>query len=200
MSSLSPSCFSSYLLERQLLDTFDFFFFFFFCFVFWDRIYLCNWLSWNSRTGCCGPRRSTCLCLLRSLHHLDSFPFHFRLLGKVGFSYFRHLHAFLNNISGLSLSVKQEGWVNDVTSLKWLSRICLLQVFALSTHPYGCRVIQRILEHCLPDQTLPILEELHQHTEQLVQVLWLPGEDSYRPGAGGALACHQSPSDLCVFQ
>ncbi|XP_038822775.1 pumilio homolog 1 isoform X4 [Salvelinus namaycush] len=43
------------------------------------------------------------------------------------------------------------------------------QVFALSTHPYGCRVIQRILEHCLPDQTLPILEELHQHTEQLVQ-------------------------------
>ncbi|KAG5855877.1 hypothetical protein ANANG_G00001400 [Anguilla anguilla] len=43
------------------------------------------------------------------------------------------------------------------------------QVFALSTHPYGCRVIQRILEHCLPEQTLPILEELHQHTEQLVQ-------------------------------
>lgn len=47
---------------------------------------------------------------------------------------------------------------------------CTLQVFALSTHPYGCRVIQRILEHCLPEQTLPILEELHQHTEQLVQV------------------------------
>ncbi|XP_028847757.1 pumilio homolog 1 isoform X4 [Denticeps clupeoides] len=43
------------------------------------------------------------------------------------------------------------------------------QVFALSTHPYGCRVIQRILEHCLPEQTLPILEELHTHTEQLVQ-------------------------------
>ncbi|KTG02882.1 hypothetical protein cypCar_00011806 [Cyprinus carpio] len=43
------------------------------------------------------------------------------------------------------------------------------QVFALSTHPYGCRVIQRILEHCLPEQTLPILEEIHQHTEQLVQ-------------------------------
>ncbi|XP_031441613.1 pumilio homolog 1 isoform X2 [Clupea harengus] len=43
------------------------------------------------------------------------------------------------------------------------------QVFALSTHPYGCRVIQRILEHCLLEQTLPILEELHTHTEQLVQ-------------------------------
>ena len=48
--------------------------------------------------------------------------------------------------------------------------VCVSQVFALSTHPYGCRVIQRILEHCLPEQTLPILEELHQHTEQLVQV------------------------------
>uniref|UniRef100_A0A672RZM9 Pumilio homolog 1 n=1 Tax=Sinocyclocheilus grahami TaxID=75366 RepID=A0A672RZM9_SINGR len=45
----------------------------------------------------------------------------------------------------------------------------LALVFALSTHPYGCRVIQRILEHCLPEQTLPILEEIHQHTEQLVQ-------------------------------
>jgi hypothetical protein len=45
-----------------------------------------------------------------------------------------------------------------------------LQVFVLSTHPYGCRVIQRILEHCTQEQTLPILEELHQHSEQLGQV------------------------------
>ena len=44
-----------------------------------------------------------------------------------------------------------------------------LQVYALSTHPYGCRVIQRILEHCMPEQTCPILDELHQHTERLVQ-------------------------------
>ena len=43
------------------------------------------------------------------------------------------------------------------------------QVFTLSTHPYGCRVIQRILEHCLPEQTGPILAELHQQTERLVQ-------------------------------
>lgn len=42
-------------------------------------------------------------------------------------------------------------------------------MFSLSTHPYGCRVIQRILEHCTPEQTTPVLEELHQHTEQLVQ-------------------------------
>lgn len=45
----------------------------------------------------------------------------------------------------------------------------VVQVFALSTHPYGCRVIQRILEHCTPEQTAPILEELHQHTDQLIQ-------------------------------
>lgn len=44
-----------------------------------------------------------------------------------------------------------------------------LQVFSLSTHPYGCRVIQRILEHCLPEQTSSILDELHQNTEQLIQ-------------------------------
>lgn len=43
------------------------------------------------------------------------------------------------------------------------------QVFTLSTHPYGCRVIQRILEHCTGEQTSPVLEELHQHTEQLLQ-------------------------------
>jgi hypothetical protein len=43
------------------------------------------------------------------------------------------------------------------------------QVFTLSTHPYGCRVIQRILEHCLPEQTNMILDELHSHTERLVQ-------------------------------
>ena len=45
----------------------------------------------------------------------------------------------------------------------------LFQVYTLSTHPYGCRVIQRILEHCMPEQTTPILEELHDHTERLVQ-------------------------------
>lgn len=43
------------------------------------------------------------------------------------------------------------------------------QVYSLSTHPYGCRVIQRILEHCTPDQTTSILEELHANAEQLVQ-------------------------------
>ena len=41
------------------------------------------------------------------------------------------------------------------------------QVYQLSTHPYGCRVIQRILEHCNQDQTAQILDEIHPQTEQL---------------------------------
>ena len=30
-------------------------------------------------------------------------------------------------------------------------------VFDMSTHPYGCRVIQRILEHCHPEQCQGVL-------------------------------------------
>ena len=47
------------------------------------------------------------------------------------------------------------------------------QVYQLSTHPYGCRVIQRILEHCDADQTAQILDEIHPQTEQLTQVLFI---------------------------
>ena len=35
-------------------------------------------------------------------------------------------------------------------------------------HPYGCRVIQRILEHCTVGQVQLIMEELREHTEHLV--------------------------------
>uniref|UniRef100_A0A914XCA8 PUM-HD domain-containing protein n=1 Tax=Plectus sambesii TaxID=2011161 RepID=A0A914XCA8_9BILA len=41
-------------------------------------------------------------------------------------------------------------------------------VYHLSTHPYGCRVIQRVLEHCTEEQKRPVLEELHKHTKTLV--------------------------------
>eukprot|EP01087_Luapelamoeba_hula_P002898 TRINITY_DN1270_c0_g2_i3.p1 TRINITY_DN1270_c0_g2~~TRINITY_DN1270_c0_g2_i3.p1 ORF type:complete len:990 (-),score=152.68 TRINITY_DN1270_c0_g2_i3:865-3834(-) len=43
------------------------------------------------------------------------------------------------------------------------------QVYHLATHPYGCRVIQRILEHCTEQQTTPILDELLRCTVSLVQ-------------------------------
>ena len=32
------------------------------------------------------------------------------------------------------------------------------QVMQLSTHPYGCRVIQRILEHCNEEDNKSVLE------------------------------------------
>ncbi|GMR33859.1 hypothetical protein PMAYCL1PPCAC_04054 [Pristionchus mayeri] len=42
-------------------------------------------------------------------------------------------------------------------------------VYKLSTHPYGCRVIQRVLEHCTPEQKRPVLEELHTNLKMLVE-------------------------------
>jgi pumilio RNA-binding family len=44
------------------------------------------------------------------------------------------------------------------------------QVCSLSTHPYGCRVVQRILEHCDDKQVNSILEELHRFAINLIQV------------------------------
>ncbi|TKR72691.1 hypothetical protein L596_020103 [Steinernema carpocapsae] len=41
-------------------------------------------------------------------------------------------------------------------------------VYTLSTHPYGCRVIQRVLEHCTEEQKRPVLEQLHTNIKALV--------------------------------
>jgi pumilio RNA-binding family len=41
------------------------------------------------------------------------------------------------------------------------------QVLRLSTHPYGCRVIQRLLEHCADKQRKPMLHEILHHVEEL---------------------------------
>lgn len=43
------------------------------------------------------------------------------------------------------------------------------QVHALATHPYGCRVLQRIFENCPPGQTRVLLDELHRYTQNLIQ-------------------------------
>jgi mRNA-binding protein PUF3 len=42
------------------------------------------------------------------------------------------------------------------------------QVHPLATHPYGCRVIQRILEYCKPHDQAAILVELHQCAGSLI--------------------------------
>ncbi|KAF8522285.1 ARM repeat-containing protein [Hysterangium stoloniferum] len=42
-------------------------------------------------------------------------------------------------------------------------------VYELSTHPYGCRVLQRCFEHLGDEQNRPLLEELHKYTINLMQ-------------------------------
>lgn len=42
-------------------------------------------------------------------------------------------------------------------------------VYDLSTHPYGCRVLQRCLEHLPEDSTRPLMEELHKYATTLMQ-------------------------------
>jgi len=60
--------------------------------------------------------------------------------------------------------------VNSSNNIDFIIRAFYGRVFDLSTHPYGCRVIQRMLEHCYPDLkelTEPVLEELMSYAEQL---------------------------------
>lgn len=42
------------------------------------------------------------------------------------------------------------------------------QVHRLATHPYGCRVIQRMLEHCEESSRRSILVELHACSQHLI--------------------------------
>lgn len=43
------------------------------------------------------------------------------------------------------------------------------RAYDLSTHPYGCRVIQRMLEHCDHQLKAPLLEELMAYADQLAK-------------------------------
>lgn len=42
-------------------------------------------------------------------------------------------------------------------------------VYELATHPYGCRVLQRCLEHLPTEFTKPLFDELHNYTLALMQ-------------------------------
>lgn len=42
-------------------------------------------------------------------------------------------------------------------------------VYELASHPYGCRVLQRCFEYLAPEQTRPLLDELHECTLDLMQ-------------------------------
>lgn len=41
------------------------------------------------------------------------------------------------------------------------------RIASIAVHSYGCRVIQRLLEHCTQNQLVNALEELHQATDKL---------------------------------
>ncbi|PAK71725.1 hypothetical protein B8W95_13275, partial [Staphylococcus pasteuri] len=53
--------------------------------------------------------------------------------------------------------------------LVFITDACLGEVRDLATHPYGCRVLQRIFENCPPKQTRALLDELHRHVQDLVE-------------------------------
>ena len=42
-------------------------------------------------------------------------------------------------------------------------------VYELSTHPYGCRVLQRCFEHLDEDRARPLLDEVHKYAINLMQ-------------------------------
>lgn len=42
-------------------------------------------------------------------------------------------------------------------------------VYDLSTHPYGCRVLQRCFEHLPEETTRPLMDELHKYMINLMQ-------------------------------
>jgi pumilio RNA-binding family len=42
-------------------------------------------------------------------------------------------------------------------------------VYDLSTHPYGCRVLQRCFEHLSEETTRPLMDELHKYMINLMQ-------------------------------
>ncbi|KAF8350692.1 armadillo-type protein [Amanita rubescens] len=52
-----------------------------------------------------------------------------------------------------------------------LGFVCMFRgnVYELATHPYGCRVLQRCLEHLPEEHTRPLLDELHSYTNSLMQ-------------------------------
>ncbi|SGY13994.1 BQ5605_C010g06021 [Microbotryum silenes-dioicae] len=53
--------------------------------------------------------------------------------------------------------------------IAFISDACLTNVHMLATHTYGCRVLQRIFEHCPSARSRPLLDELHTCTQHLIQ-------------------------------
>jgi len=59
--------------------------------------------------------------------------------------------------------------VQNSKDIEFIIKAFYGRVYDLSTHPYGCRVIQRMLEHCDDSLKRPVLEELMQFVELLAK-------------------------------
>ena len=55
----------------------------------------------------------------------------------------------------------------NINHVQFIISDFLGRVVEMARHAYGCRVIQRILEHCLPEQKAPILQEILDNAEDL---------------------------------
>jgi hypothetical protein len=73
----------------------------------------------------------------------------------------------LSSSSASSTSSETSDYVNS--RILFILHSFTGRVHELSIHPYGCRVIQRILEYCQPDHKLLILEELRSSCRELIQ-------------------------------
>ncbi|CAM9938337.1 unnamed protein product, partial [Chrysoparadoxa australica] len=77
-------------------------------------------------------------------------------------------HVIQKCIEVVSVKAKQEGSYLH-RHIHFIIDAFKDQVEKLSTHAYGCRVIQRILEHCIDEQKNPILEEIRNGFGGLIQ-------------------------------
>ena len=93
-----------------------------------------------------------------------------------------------------------------VGTIQLLFLLCV-QVVPLATHPYGCRVIQRALEHANVAQCRRLLEEVLRNTNHLVQVSistevggkWTFTDHVSKIGLAHHTLKHHSRLDLCLY-
>lgn len=57
----------------------------------------------------------------------------------------------------------------DPAKLGFVVEALTARLYQLSTHPYGCRVLQRAFEHLKSEQLQPMITQLNKHAQQLMK-------------------------------
>merc|ERR1719469_1709325 len=68
------------------------------------------------------------------------------------------------------MSLKVKLGEGDSSVVEFILQDVLSQVCELSCHPYGCRVMQRILEHCIESQRVQALDYISTCHERLLDI------------------------------